>query len=219
MATQEQARKPQRRPRRSSAERRQEVVDAARRVFLQAGYAGATVREIAAAADVNDAVLYRCFNTKEQLFEEAIAAPLEEAVTRAFRPAPGDAEVREVSETFVRDLLDAMCGIAPLLLVVLGDAERGADFYRERFQPALSRLREAIDANLPNGSTATSTPTSPCSSSAECAGSSRCTTASEARPQLSPRTSPPSCSASSRTACAHGIELRAMRSVRAGQPE
>jgi AcrR family transcriptional regulator len=146
---QEQKPKPQRRPRRSSAERRQEVLDAARRVFLQAGYAGATVREIAAAADVNDAVLYRYFSTKEQLFEEAIAAPLEEAVTRAFRQAPDDAEVREVSETFVRDLLDAMRGIAPLLLVVLGDAERGADFYRERFQPALSRLREAIDANLP----------------------------------------------------------------------
>jgi hypothetical protein len=42
-------------------------------------------------------VLYRSFSTKEQMFEEAIAAPLEEAVNAAFRPAPGDLEVREVS--------------------------------------------------------------------------------------------------------------------------
>jgi TetR/AcrR family transcriptional regulator len=141
--------KPERRPRRSSAERRDEILDAARHVFLKSGYAGATVREIAAAADVNDAVLYRYFNTKEQLFEEAVAGPLEEAVGHAFRPAPGDAEVREVSEAFVRDLLDAMRDIAPLLLIVLGDAERGAAFYRDRFEPALGRLREAIDTNLP----------------------------------------------------------------------
>jgi AcrR family transcriptional regulator len=141
--------KTERRPRRPSTERREEILDAARRVFLMSGYAGATVREIAAAADVNDAVLYRSFSTKEQMFEEAIAAPLEEAVNAAFRSAPSDPEVREVSEAFVRDLLEAMRDIAPLLMVVLGDAERGADFYRQRFQPALSRLREVIDTNLP----------------------------------------------------------------------
>jgi AcrR family transcriptional regulator len=141
--------KAERRPRRPSTERREEILDAARRVFLMSGYAGATVREIAAAADVNDAVLYRSFSTKEQMFEEAIAAPLEEAVNAAFRSAPGDPEVRAVSEAFVQDLLEAMRDIAPLLMVVLGDAERGAAFYRQRFQPALSRLREVIDTNLP----------------------------------------------------------------------
>jgi AcrR family transcriptional regulator len=141
--------KAERRPRRPSTERREEILDAARRVFLMSGYAGATVREIAAAADVNDAVLYRSFSTKEQMFEEAIAAPLEEAVNAAFRSAPGDPEVRAVSEAFVQDLLEAMRDIAPLLMVVLGDAERGATFYRQRFQPALARLREVIDTNLP----------------------------------------------------------------------
>jgi AcrR family transcriptional regulator len=137
-----------RRPRRPSTERREDVLAAARSEFVKSGYAGATVREIAAAADVNDAMLYRFFPTKEQLFEEAIAAPLEEAITNAFRPAPSDAEVRKVSEDFVRDLLEAMRDIAPLLTVVLGDAERGTHFYRERFEPALARLRESIDANL-----------------------------------------------------------------------
>src|SRR5438067_6956042 len=126
-----------RRQRRPSAERREDVLAAARSEFVKSGYAGATVREIAAAADVNDAMLYRFFSTKEQLFEEAIAGPLEEAITNAFRAAPGDAEVREVSEDFVRDLLEAMRDIAPLLTVVLGDAERGTHFYRERFEPAL----------------------------------------------------------------------------------
>jgi AcrR family transcriptional regulator len=76
----------QRRSRRSRAERRQEILSAARPVFLTSGYAGATVREIAAEADVNDAVLYRSFSTKEQMFEEAVARPLEEAVCAALQP-------------------------------------------------------------------------------------------------------------------------------------
>jgi AcrR family transcriptional regulator len=140
----------QRRPRRSQAERREEILSAARRVFLTSGYAGATVREIAAEADVNDAVLYRAFSTKEQMFEEAVARPLEEAVCAALQPASGDLEVRVVSEGFVRDLLEAMGDIAPLLLAVLGDAGRGKAFYRDRFQPALAKLREIIDTNLPS---------------------------------------------------------------------
>ena len=50
----------------------------------------------------------------------------------------------------IRDLLEAMGDIAPLLLAVLGDAERGKAFYRDRFQPALAKLREIIDVNLPS---------------------------------------------------------------------
>ena len=140
----------QRRSRRSQAERREEILAAARRVFLTSGYAGATVREIAAEADVNDAVLYRSFSTKEQMFEEAVARPLEEAVCAALQPASGDLEVRTVAEGFVCELLEAMGDIAPLLLAVLGDAERGKAFYRDRFQPALAQLRESIDTNLPS---------------------------------------------------------------------
>jgi AcrR family transcriptional regulator len=139
----------QRRSRRSQTERREQILAAARRVFLTSGYAGATVREIATEADVNDAVLYRSFSTKEQMFEEAVARPLEEAVCAALLPATGDHEVREVSERFIRGLLEAMDDIVPLLLVVLGDAERGKAFYRKRFQPALAQLRAAIDTNMP----------------------------------------------------------------------
>jgi len=140
----------QRRERRPQTKRREEILDAARRVFLTSGYAGATVREIAAEADVNDAVLYRSFRTKEQMFEEAVAGPLEQAVFAALQPASGDLEVHDVSERFVGDLLEAMTDIAPLLLVVLGDAERGKGFYRDRFQPALAQLRQVMDQNLPS---------------------------------------------------------------------
>jgi AcrR family transcriptional regulator len=137
-----------RRPYKPAAVRRAEILAAARRVFVKSGYGGTTVRDIAADADVNEAMLYRFFPSKDSLFDAAVAEPLREAVSNAFAPVEGDAGVREVSETFVRDLLEAMEEIAPLLTVVLADSERGVRFYREQFEPELDRLQETIDINL-----------------------------------------------------------------------
>jgi hypothetical protein len=38
--------------------------------------------------------------------------------------------------------------MVPLMLTVLGDAERGERFYREHFEPALDRMVERITENL-----------------------------------------------------------------------
>lgn len=53
--------------------------DAARAVFAERGY-GATTREIAARAGVSHDLIFRYFDTKENLFFEAVVAPLLSAV-------------------------------------------------------------------------------------------------------------------------------------------
>jgi AcrR family transcriptional regulator len=138
-----------RRPRLSAEARRAEILKAARTEFVRLGYAGATFQKIAQTADVNEAMLFRLFGTKEQLYEEAVAAPLEEAVNHAFTPVTGDADLRAVSERFVEELLGGMEDIAPMLVAVLSDETRGRAFYRKRFEPAIDRLVEQIQSNLP----------------------------------------------------------------------
>jgi AcrR family transcriptional regulator len=130
------------------AQTRSQILAAARRQFIAFGYGGAKVRDIAADAGVDPAMLYRFFPSKDGLFEAAVAEPLKAAVSNAFAPAVGDAGVRSVSEAFVRDLLKTMEEIAPLLIVILADADRGLRFYREQFEPELERLQTTIDANL-----------------------------------------------------------------------
>jgi AcrR family transcriptional regulator len=63
------------RPRRSRDEVRALIVAAARAVFAEHGFAGATTREIADRADASEVLIFRYFASKAGLFEETILAP------------------------------------------------------------------------------------------------------------------------------------------------
>lgn len=52
------------------------ILDSARRAFARAGYDGAGVREIAAAAGVTAMLVNRYFGSKEKLFAEVVAASM-----------------------------------------------------------------------------------------------------------------------------------------------
>src|SRR5438270_2202347 len=52
----------------SSGERRAAIIRAVRRVFAEKGFVGATTRELADAAGVSEALLFKHFPNKEALF-------------------------------------------------------------------------------------------------------------------------------------------------------
>lgn len=136
------------RTRLSAEHRRAVIIAAAREEFTRTGYAGTKVRAIADRAGVNDAMLYRHFESKEELFEAAVAEPIRAAVLDIVeRPWPeepagtGTEVVRERTVIFFENLLRAMDGIAPLLGVVLfADQERGRHFYREHIEAAIGGI-------------------------------------------------------------------------------
>jgi AcrR family transcriptional regulator len=137
-------------------QRRDDVLAAARRVFMEQGFGGASMRAIATAAGVNEAMLYRISPSKKELFEEAVAGPLEEAVSRtveqslmAARAAPGTPEMRALTRQYVKDMLNAMQEIAPLLnAALLTDRESGAHFYEKRIEPSIRRMVKVVESNL-----------------------------------------------------------------------
>ena len=140
----------------SAEDRREVIIDAAREEFTRTGYAGTKVRAIAERADVNDAMLYRHFESKEDLFEAAVAEPIRSAVSAIIdRPWPehppgtGTATVRERTVIFFEGLLTAMNEIAPLLGVVLfADRERGRAFYRDHLEAAFAGIVAHTEATI-----------------------------------------------------------------------
>lgn len=144
-------------PRLSADERREQIINAARQVFEQSGFDGARTRDLAAAAGVNEALLYRHFGSKEELFEAAVAAPLEEAVGKLVEMSGAPPETFDVSGAvmyertyqFLYDLLGVMGEIGPLLGVVLfGQADRAGEYFRNRIDPSLKEVERVVEANL-----------------------------------------------------------------------
>jgi AcrR family transcriptional regulator len=52
----------------SAGDRRQQILDVAIRLFSQKGFRGTTTKEIALAAGVNEAIIFRHFATKKELY-------------------------------------------------------------------------------------------------------------------------------------------------------
>jgi AcrR family transcriptional regulator len=84
----------------SLAERRRQLIDAARRVFAERGFRGATTRQIAAAAGVTEALIFQHFPDKDALYaailDEEAAEPHTDrwfAELHAHRLAADDAAV------------------------------------------------------------------------------------------------------------------------------
>jgi len=55
-----------------AAERREQILDAAARVFGERGYAGSTTDQVAQAAGISQPYVVRMFGSKEKLFDEVI---------------------------------------------------------------------------------------------------------------------------------------------------
>jgi AcrR family transcriptional regulator len=65
------------------------IAEAARAQFAEHGYKGATIRAIAAGADVDPALVHHYYGTKEELFAAAMRLPVvpSQALTAALAPA------------------------------------------------------------------------------------------------------------------------------------
>jgi AcrR family transcriptional regulator len=124
--------------------RRAQIIEAARELFVRYGYDGTRTKEIAERAGTREGVLYRHFESKEQLFDAAVLEPLTEWVASA---ASASAEIAEATDPQERidalrrtneRLVEAVVGITPLLGVALfSSSERGQAFYRDHFHPLL----------------------------------------------------------------------------------
>jgi AcrR family transcriptional regulator len=129
-------------------ERRQQIIDAARDVFVRYGLAGARTRQIADIVGVNEALLYHYFDSKEEVFEAAVLEPLQKmmsdmfAVARRIPTEPIPDRVEEV-RLGVLHMARTMKEIVPLLgMVLFSDQEVGKRFYRERLYPLLFETYE-----------------------------------------------------------------------------
>jgi len=117
--------------RRSGAETRAALLEAARRRFAECGYGGATVRQIASDAGVDAAMVIRYFGSKEALFFEAAKAS-PDVVQEIIRTAPRE----RLGEELIRATASHWAEAEPTLVALLrsGGLEEAGELLRRRLR-------------------------------------------------------------------------------------
>lgn len=118
------------------------ILDAARRLFAQRGHAATTVRDVAAEAGIDPALVIRYFGSKDELFVRA-------AEFRIELPAADDLDPARVGEGLVRHFLgiwegpQADMGMAVLLRSAASNdmsAQKLREVFATQVMPAIARL-------------------------------------------------------------------------------
>ena len=129
--------------------KRRQILDGARRVFLDLGFDGASMGEIARAAGVSKGTLYVYFADKNRLFEAIVE---EEAVDQskvAFNFDP-EREVEIMLPEFGRAYIQLLCrpGGGSAIRTVMSIAERMPEVGRRFYDNVLARTVNRFSAYL-----------------------------------------------------------------------
>lgn len=125
------------------------IMDAAARVFLERGYPGTSVDDIAAEAGVSKRTVYNVFDDKEQLFRAIIGRAIETAERFSFDFASTTADADDVEAALIalaRELAAFVLGgrVVPLRRLLIGEASRFPEFAAEYYERAPGRVMTAI---------------------------------------------------------------------------
>jgi AcrR family transcriptional regulator len=136
--------------RRSTAEVRRLLLDSARTLFASKGYASTTTREIAERAGVSETLLFRHFDSKQRLFDQAITRPFQEFTARYLAEWEAQPILAQPPERLIRNFVE---GFYDLLtehrelvraLVAAGVLEGGRDPV-ERVQSPFNHLLKQFE--------------------------------------------------------------------------
>jgi AcrR family transcriptional regulator len=142
-----------------SAERRQLILEAARKVFAEAGYEGAKTQRIAAEAKISEALVYRHYASKLVLYRAVLRQLIREqdANYRAmFLPEPSTAGLVESIGNYIEislsDTGERMHeGLRMMLASLAGEGGYASLVYRRAQRKMRHQVQAALDAARASG--------------------------------------------------------------------
>ena len=138
------------------AETRKRILRSARHLFNRRGLAGVTIDEITADAGLTRGGFYKHFNTKEELYTEAIAQfNCDDAETwwhrHVDRSAQGPRRAKMIVNAYLsKEHFDDRDGTCPMVGLP-SDAARAGEPIKAAYRQVLARMTRAFETNLPPG--------------------------------------------------------------------
>src|SRR6266566_4434255 len=136
--------------------KRRQILDGARKVFMDLGFDAASMNEIARSAGVSKGTLYVYFADKNRLFEAIIEEEMADQQKVAFNFDPErdvDTTLREFGQAYIQLLCRPGGGSA--IRTVMAIAERmpevGRRFYEQVIALTIAKLAAYLDARVAAG--------------------------------------------------------------------
>ena len=136
--------------------KRRQILDGARKLFLDLGFDGASMGEIARAAGVSKGTLYVYFTDKNRLFEAIVEEEVLDQQKVAFNFDP-DRDVATTLREFGQAYIELLCrpGGGSAIRTVMAIAERmpdvGGRFYENVVAHTIARLAAYLGARVTAG--------------------------------------------------------------------
>ena len=133
--------------------KRRQILDGASKVFLDLGFDGASMGEIARAAGVSKGTLYVYFADKNRLFEAIVEREMLEQQQNAFNFDP-ERDASTTLREFGRAYIELLCrpGGGSAIRTVMAIAERmpdvGRRYYENVLQQNIARLASYFEARV-----------------------------------------------------------------------
>jgi len=133
----------------------QKILDAAKKVFIAQGMAGARMQDIADEAGINKAMLHYYFRNKEQLFEIILRESIGRFIPKVKALITSDISIFEKIELFCDGYISMAMENPYIPIFVLNEINRQPEaFVRKMFNnelPDVSKLVKQIDAEVKKG--------------------------------------------------------------------
>ena len=137
--------------------KREAMVDAAAEVFLEAGFEGASMSQIAARAGASKRTLYGYFPSKEELFVAVAHSVAEKFISPIFTTLEEATETLPVAlQRFCEQMLDFVCSeqvvqVWQTIIGVAGRSNAGVLFYESGPQRGMQRLAAFLQHQMDLG--------------------------------------------------------------------
>lgn len=138
--------------------KREQILEGARRVFLEKGFDAASMNDIARAAGVSKGTLYVYFENKERLFVDLITAEKRAELFRVIQLDESDHDVAAVLSSCGRQILEILTrpyyvqAMRTVFSIVNRMPEIGRDFYEAGPQTCAARIagyfRKQVEAGV-----------------------------------------------------------------------
>ena len=136
-----------------ASSKRRQILDGAQKVFMDLGFDGASMNEIARAAGVSKGTLYVYFADKNRLFEAILEDEARRKSEVVYNLDPGR-DIETTLREFGRAYIGTMCrpGGGSSIRTVMAIAERmpdiGRQFYENVLAKTFSRLADYLQARI-----------------------------------------------------------------------